>query len=227
MSGFYLSGLEEKFTGIFEFGYISGPTEGLVLIFIFHLMAAFYKEHVEKIITATTLSPQVSQSLNISNVSPLFLLCFFVAIFNILSSYWKSCRLGDLKSKTVVTKCYLKTALVFLPLFILHKKLDYSPKLQMINLLIFSQCFSLNYIEDVFSTIVNSSKRRRNWVFIAYLMFCLSFIFFDVDNYSLGLYSFLTISLSHYVYNVFLLVKLCKKSLKINVFTLNRKAKTQ
>ncbi|KAF9762955.1 CDP-diacylglycerol--serine O-phosphatidyltransferase [Nosema granulosis] len=225
MSGFYLAGLEEKFTGVFELGAVSGPTEGLVFIFILHLLAAFSRQTIRRAISAVTFSPYLVRNVNFPNISPLFILLVVISCYNILTSYIKCVNLSDIKKKSVVAKSYVSIILSFIPMFTLHNLFMSTPCLQMLNMIIFAQCFSLKYIEEIFSNIINSSKRKNNFFFFLYLCFGMSSVFYDVRKISTCLYLYLLISTFHYIYNVNLLIGICKRALKINVFTLNKKIK--
>lgn len=225
MSGFYLAGLEEKFTGVFELGAISGPTEGLVLIFLLHLMAVFFRKSLSHVVSLVTFSPYIVKNINFPNVSPLFILLVVVSVFNIITSYVKCVNLCDIKKKSAITNSYISILSAFIPLFVLHKQFMSNPDLQTINLFLFAQCFSLKYIEEIFTNIISSSTRKLNGVFLSYLLFGIFSYFFDLREFSSCIYLYLFFSTVVYLYNVVLLIRICKKALKINVFTVNKKIK--
>lgn len=225
MSGFYLAGLEEKFTGVFELGAISGPTEGLVLIFLLHLTATFFRDLLRKVVLSITFSPYLAKSINFPNISPLFILLLVVFCFNLIASYIKCVNLSDLKKKSVITNSYVSIISGFVPLFVLHKHFMYNPDLQMINLLLFAQCFSLKYIEEIFTNIISSSKRNINGIFLIYQISGIFSYLFDLRAFSFYIYLHLLFSTIIYTYNTNLLVRICKNALKINVFTINKKIK--
>ncbi|EEQ82067.1 hypothetical protein NCER_101291 [Vairimorpha ceranae BRL01] len=223
MYGFYFSGLEEKFTGLFEFGFISGPTEGIMFIIILHLMSAFRDTSLSYTVDCFTHHSSLTRVITFVPVSPLFLLSLSVFIYNYISSYFKSLKLTKIKKRREVFFSYFSIGLLIPPLYTLHSRFLLRPDLQIINLIIFAQNFSLKYIEEVYCNIIGGRAHFYNFSYILYVLFAISAYFFESASNGFVLVCLFFITLCYYLNSIYNAIFACKTSLKINILSLNKK----
>ncbi|WUR02247.1 choline/ethanolaminephosphotransferase [Vairimorpha necatrix] len=223
MFGFYFAGLEEKFAGFFEFGQISGPTEGILFMVVLHLMSAYCNNTLKYTVDRITFYPELTRLITFISISPLFIISLSVFLFNYIVSFIKSLKCAKWKNWKEVMLSYFSIGFLIIPLYQIHYVFPLRPDLKIINFMIFAQIFSLKYIEEVYFNIIG---RTPSYVNITYILYYLASIVvtktkFEIDNYVLV--SLLLFSTIYYLNSVSNLIMACKTALRINVFCLNQK----
>lgn len=223
MYGFYFSGLEEKFTDVFEFGLISGPTEGIMLMVVLHFLSAFYDRTFKATVDNFIHYPPLTRAVTFVYVSPLFILALFVFTFNYITSYMKSVKQTNVKKSSDVFKSYFSIGLLILPLMMIHNSFLELPNHQLTNFMIFAQNFSLKYIEEIYYNMIGRNPFYININFMWYLILGLLSKYLSKTSVSTLLGFTFVFSTFYYVRSILSVVSACKKALNINVIALNNK----
>lgn len=221
MFGFYLSGLEEKYTGIFEFGYISAPTEGMMLVIGMHLFSSFWDKHCKNLSQILTHCAQLTRIIPQLKISPLFILALIVFLYNFLTSFIKSLRCKKYKSIRQICFSYISILPLIIPLIIFHNTFENSPTLKMINFIIFAQNFSLKYVDEIFTNMIGTKPILFNLNFVIYIFFGIVAKYIDKTK----IFMLLLFSTSYYIVSMYVMILSCHKALKINILHLNNTKK--
>lgn len=156
---FYLGALQHKYTGIFVFNYISGCSEGIILVISIHL-ASFFTEWPIHFLNGKCTLFGIAVSSNILHTIMLITLCYNILefLFVVLKS------LPSHRYKAFMTSLYISVTLfiIFIPAYISmkHDYVLYSWAL----LVVFACSFSLCYIEETLSIVLDKEVDYRVFV---------------------------------------------------------------
>lgn len=223
MFGFYLSGLEEKYTGIFEFGFISAPTEGMMLVISMHLFSSFWDGQCRELSQNLRHYAPLTRIITNIRISPLFVLALVVFVYNYIASFIKSVRCRKFKCIKPICYSYISIFPLVIPLILFHNAFKDGPTFQMINFIIFAQNFSLKYIDEIFSNMIGTKPILFNLNCVVY-MFCGIFVKYIDNTKIIFLVLFSTL---YYIISMYVMILSCHKALKINILHLNNTVKNK
>lgn len=174
MLQFYIAGLEEKFTGCFVLGSISGASEGICLVLVLHLLSFVCGRTLfQKLLSDEFLWPVkriCSVVLAEERLQMVSVMIATVSIVNVVSS------LISIRSKVHPSRShsfyltFIGVLLLAASFVMLHNTLRMeSLGLQYMNILTFGQIFSIKYINVMYSYITKSNPLMFMPSYLVYL----------------------------------------------------------
>ncbi|ADM12548.1 sn-1,2-diacylglycerol ethanolamine phosphotransferase [Encephalitozoon intestinalis ATCC 50506] len=175
MIEFYLAGIEEKFTGHFVLGKISGASEGIAFALISHLITSLCgKGFFQYVFSDEFLWPikktysLILRTNNFSAISAIITTCLvgntILTLISIESKMRPPRRLS-------LYSTFLRMMSLIASFVVLHNTLSTeSLWIQYLNILMFGQIFSIKYVNEVFSYIIGKDLFLFIPVYLMYLM---------------------------------------------------------
>lgn len=207
LNGFYLSGIFMKYNGFLKLNYISAISEGLVSIMVIHLLSSF-----------TTVLDTVKARFKNGNLKSH---CVLINILVFLYSTGEILYYFDGTSfdafSLLISYLYFAILFSFLFCFVLSNAKHSKTKFY-IFLFIFSNCFTLCYVEETISHFTKSSTDFRLFL-SCYLFLGCFFLFEHIFKSILSIYIVLIFSLLHFLFRIGSILNNLSKGLNAKIFT--------
>lgn len=231
MTQFYLVGLEEKFTGNFVLGRISGASEGVCFVLVLHLVSFVCgKDLFQHMLSDKFLWPvrRACSVLGMDGLEAASVIIAAISLFNIATSMVSI--VSKMQSSKVLSLYLTSTRILSLiwSFVVLHNILrTESVDLQYLNILIFGQVFSIKYISEIYSYIIGNDTLIFMPLYLVYLAVSTALQLQLFKTYS-GMFLHISFVLSSvcYMVSVTRVVLTLTEALGISFLSINRSKKT-
>ncbi|KAI5148231.1 ethanolaminephosphotransferase [Enteropsectra breve] len=194
---FYLSMIHQKYTGVFEFGLISGCTEGLVTVACIHLFS-FLRPDLKG--AALRKISAFSFTLRANSLEWIFVIASACSILSVILGIVFSVHKNRLRD--LCNTLYTLFPLIILYLIGCLRLSSFSANSKWAFLLVFSHCFTQFYLEEYLSFIAGADPNS--------LLFFIGYVFLGVFSvvqngtkyHSLIVYSVAVLSFALFLYRI-------------------------